>query len=71
MDDEERRHQCEVRYLFQQAQQRGRAWVREYLDSPPVARRAERLRADLNKLAAEHRRQREALGAAARKVQKW
>ena len=44
------RHRCEVRNLIRAIAEpgRGRAWVRDYLDSKPVAGRRERLRADLN-----------------------
>jgi len=45
---EQHRHRCEVRSLIRAARERGREWVRQYLDSKPVAGRRERLRADLN-----------------------
>ena len=45
---EQHRHRCEVRSLIRAARDRGREWVRQYLDSKPVAGRRERLRADLN-----------------------
>ena len=45
---EQHRHRCEVRSLIRAARERGREWVRQYLDSKPVAGRSERLRADLN-----------------------
>ena len=47
---EQHRHRCEVRTLLRAIAEpgRGRAWVRDYLDSKPVAGRRERLRADLN-----------------------
>lgn len=47
---EQHRHRCEVRALIAAIGQpgRGRAWVRDYLDSKPVAGRRERLRQDLN-----------------------
>ena len=45
---EQHRHRCEVRFLIRAARERGREWVRQYLDSKPVAGRRERLRADLN-----------------------
>ena len=74
MTDEEtelHRHKCEVRYLKDLLNARGRKAVQDYLDSKPVAKRREKLRVDLNKLLAEHRALRAALGEAARKVQKW
>ena len=46
--NEQHRHRCEVRSLIRAARERGREWVRQYLDSKPVAGRRERLRADLN-----------------------
>ena len=48
MSTEEHRHRCEVRWLIRAAQEKGRAWVRAYLDHKAVAERRERLRADLN-----------------------
>lgn len=45
---EQHRHRCEVRFLIRAARERGREWVRQYIDSKPVAGRRERLRADLN-----------------------
>lgn len=45
---EQHRHRCEVRFLIRAARERGREWVRQYLDSKPVAGRRERLRANLN-----------------------
>ena len=45
---EQHRHRCEVRSLIRAARECGREWVRDYLDSKPVAGRRERLRADLN-----------------------
>lgn len=47
-DIDQHRHRCEVRTLLRAAQQKGRQYVRDYLDSKPVAARSERLRADLN-----------------------
>ena len=45
---DQHRHRCEVRSLIRAARERGREWVRQYLDSKPVAGRRERLRQDLN-----------------------
>lgn len=45
---EQYRHQCEVRHLITQARERGRDWVRAYLDHKAVAGRQAKLRADVN-----------------------
>ena len=45
---EQHRHRCEVRFLIRAARERGREWVRQYLDDKRVAGRQARLRADLN-----------------------
>ena len=45
---EQHRHRCEVRFLIRAARDRGREWVRQYLDDKRVAGRQARLRADLN-----------------------
>ena len=45
---EQHRHRCEVRSLIRAARERGREWVRQYLDDKRVAGRQARLRADLN-----------------------
>ena len=45
---EQHRHRCETRHLIRQASERGRDWVRQYLDDKRVAGRQARLRADLN-----------------------
>ena len=45
---EQHRHRCETRHLIRQASERGREWVRQYLDDKAVAGRRERLRQDLN-----------------------
>lgn len=45
---EQHRHECEVRTLIRAARDKGRKWVRDYLDSKPVAGRRERLRGDIN-----------------------
>ena len=45
---EQHRHRCETRHLIRQVSERGREWVRQYLDDKRVAGRRERLRQDLN-----------------------
>ena len=45
---EQHRHRCETRYLIRQVSERGREWVRQYLDDKRVAGRQAQLRADLN-----------------------
>lgn len=47
---EQHRHRCEVRALIQAIARpdRGREWVRQYLDDKRVAGRQAQLRADLN-----------------------
>ena len=45
---EQHRHRCETRHLIHQVSERGREWVRQYLDDKRVAGRRERLRQDLN-----------------------
>ena len=45
---EQHRHRCETRHLIRQVSERGREWVRQYLDDKRVAGRQARLRADLN-----------------------
>ncbi len=47
---EQHRHECEVRNLIRAIAEpgKGRGWVRDYLESKPVAGRRERLRQDLN-----------------------
>ena len=45
---EQHRHRCETRLLIRQVSERGREWVRQYLDDKRVAGRRERLRQDLN-----------------------
>lgn len=44
---EQHRHRCETRHLIRQVSERGREWVRQYLDDKRVAGRQARLRADL------------------------
>lgn len=48
MDNETHRHRCEVRMLIRAVKERGRQWVKEYLDDKRVAGRKEKLREDLN-----------------------
>ena len=45
---EQHRPRCETRHLIRQVSERGREWVRQYLDDKRVAGRRERLRQDLN-----------------------
>ena len=45
---EQHRHRCETRLLIRQVSERGREWVRQYLDDKRVAGRQAQLRADLN-----------------------
>ncbi len=45
---DQHRHRCETRHLIRQVSERGREWVRQYLDDKRVAGRQARLRADLN-----------------------
>lgn len=53
---EERRHECEVRYLLQLQREQGRAAVVDFLNCKPVAARRARLVKDLNAALAAKRR---------------